>query len=157
MAVDKSTVFLCTSKLLHDAHESVLPANVRFEVVNADAFTARQLRGAPVVPVVVVLSFVGDLLSDMLAAPVGWVGAVASASLAPSLVVLEPVYGSAPTRATEPPLQVNPLGAVRALGLLLEHVGETDAAAWVQVACDTLALHTPDRGAAPRPSRSDRP
>ena len=104
------------------------------------------LDGASVAPVVVARSFVGDLLSDLLAVPVGWVGAVASASRGPSLAVFEPVHGSAPTRATESPLQVNPLGAVRALGLLLEHVGETDAAAWVQVACDTLALHTPDRG-----------
>jgi isocitrate/isopropylmalate dehydrogenase len=108
--------------------------------VNADAFITRQPRGVRVVPVVVVLSFVGDLL----AVPAGWPGAVASASLAPYLVVFEPVHGSAPTRATEFPLQDNLLGAVRALGLLLEHVGQADAAAWVQVACDTLALYTPD-------------
>lgn len=146
MAVDKPTVFLWTARLFHNADESVLTVNVHFEVVNADAFLARLLRGASGAPVVVALSFVGDLLSDLLAVPVGWVGAVASASRGPSLAVFEPVHGSAPTRATESPLQVNPLGAVRALGLLLEHVGETDAAAWVQVACDTLALHTPDRG-----------
>lgn len=137
--VDKPTVFRHTAALFRAAAAEVLPADLPWELVNADAFVARALREPGSHDVVVALSFVGDVLSDVLAAAAGGVGAVASASLGPGVAVFEPTHGSAPARAGEQPLRVSPLGAIRAVAMLLDHRDQPAAAQRIRVACDAVA------------------
>jgi isocitrate/isopropylmalate dehydrogenase len=97
-------------------------------------------------PVATALSFVGDLLSDLLAARAGCVGALASAGLGANLAIFAPVHGTAPDLVAQVPLRANPLGAIRAMAMLLDHVGHREKSRVIREACDHENLRTPDAG-----------
>jgi 3-isopropylmalate dehydrogenase len=90
----------------------------------------------------------GDILTDIGAAISGGIGLAASGNIDPSgknPSMFEPVHGSAPDIAGKG--IADPTAAVLSMAMLLEHVGEEEAAGWVQsaVAEDLLA-----RGGQPR-------
>jgi 3-isopropylmalate dehydrogenase len=76
----------------------------------------------------------GDILTDLAAAVVGGLGTAASANLHPGRRpgLFEPVHGSAPDLAGTG--QANPVAAVLSAALLLDDLGEHDAAAAVEAA-----------------------
>lgn len=72
--------------------------------------------------VVATSNLFGDILSDLAAEVTGGLGMAASANLHPGRHALfEPVHGSAPDIAGTG--RANPMGALRCVGLLLEHFG----------------------------------
>ena len=83
-----------------------------------------------------------------LAATVHSIGLAASGTIDPARVnpsMFEPVHGSAPDIAGQN--KADPTAAVLSLAMLLDHVGEHAAAAWVEAgAASDLAV----RGSAPR-------
>lgn len=98
--------------------------------------------------VIVAPNLFGDILSDLAAALTGGLGLAPSASLHPGRAGLfEPVHGSAPDLAGTG--RANPLAAILTAGLMLQELGQRDAAAAVERAvADTLAAGetTPDLG-----------
>jgi 3-isopropylmalate dehydrogenase len=71
----------------------------------------------------------GDILSDLAGAVSGGIGFAASANLNPARTgpsLFEPVHGAAHDIAGTS--TANPLAAIRSVGLMLEHLGEIDAA-----------------------------
>ena len=77
--------------------------------------------------VVVTTNLFGDILSDLGAALAGGLGTAASGNIHPGKVsVFEPIHGSAPKYAGKG--VASPVAAIGALALLLEHVGQPDAA-----------------------------
>lgn len=77
--------------------------------------------------VVVTTNLFGDILSDLGAALAGGLGTAASGNIHPGRVsVFEPIHGSAPKYAGKN--VASPIAAIGALALLLEHLGERDAA-----------------------------
>jgi 3-isopropylmalate dehydrogenase len=81
--------------------------------------------------VVVTTNLFGDILSDLGAALCGGLGAGASANIHPGRVsVFEPIHGSAPKYAGKG--IASPIGAIGALALLLEHVGEHEGRAAIE-------------------------
>jgi tartrate dehydrogenase/decarboxylase/D-malate dehydrogenase len=77
--------------------------------------------------VVVASNLFGDILTDLAAALQGGMGMAASASVGDGRVaVFEPVHGSAPDIAGQG--IANPLGAIWSASLMLDHLGEADAA-----------------------------
>jgi 3-isopropylmalate dehydrogenase len=79
--------------------------------------------------VIVTDNLFGDILSDLAAAVTGGIGYAASANLNPlrtNASIFEPVHGAAHDIAGQG--RANPLAAVASLELLLEHVGEFEAA-----------------------------
>jgi tartrate dehydrogenase/decarboxylase/D-malate dehydrogenase len=79
--------------------------------------------------VVVASNLFGDVLTDIAAELQGGMGMAASASLAPGSDtpgVFEPVHGSAPDIAGRG--IANPLGAIWSASLMLDHLGEPEAA-----------------------------
>ena len=86
--------------------------------------------------VVVTDNLFGDILTDLGGAISGGVGFAASANLNPSRTgpsMFEPVHGTAPDIAGQQ--KANPIAAIISAGLMLEALGEPDAAARVQKAC----------------------
>lgn len=80
--------------------------------------------------VIVTTNLFGDILSDLGAALAGGLGSAASANVHPGRVSLfEPIHGSAPKYAGQD--VASPVGAIGAVGMMLEHLGEHDAAAAV--------------------------
>jgi 3-isopropylmalate dehydrogenase len=102
--------------------------------------------------VVVTDNLFGDILTDIGAAIAGGIGLAASGNVDATRTnpsMFEPVHGSAPDIAGQG--KADPTATVLSVALLLEHLGEQDAAARVEaaVAADLLS-----RGGAPR-STSD--
>jgi 3-isopropylmalate dehydrogenase len=91
--------------------------------------------------VVVTDNLFGDILTDLGGAIAGGVGFAASANLNPARSgpsMFEPVHGTAPDIAGQQ--KANPIAAIISAGLMLEFLGEDDAAARVAAACTS-----PDR------------
>ncbi|HJR26287.1 MAG TPA: isocitrate/isopropylmalate family dehydrogenase, partial [Acidimicrobiales bacterium] len=84
----------------------------------------------------------GDILTDLAGAVAGGHGLSASANLNPTRTgpsMFEPVHGSAPDIAGRN--TANPVAAILSAALMLDHLGEGDAAARVRKACaDTATL-----------------
>lgn len=75
----------------------------------------------------------GGILSDEAGAVAGSIGMLASASVGDGPGIFEPVHGSAPSHAGKD--DVNPIGTVRALAMLLDHaLGLAEPAAAVEAA-----------------------
>jgi homoisocitrate dehydrogenase len=76
--------------------------------------------------VIVAPNLYGDILSDAAAALVGGLGLAPSANVGDAFVLCEPVHGSAPDIAGQG--VANPVAAIRAAALLLDALGEGQAA-----------------------------
>jgi len=79
--------------------------------------------------VVVASSLFGDILTDLGPAVVGGIGIAPSGNLNPSgesLSMFEPVHGSAPDIAGKG--IANPIGQIWSAAMMLEHLGQKDAA-----------------------------
>jgi tartrate dehydrogenase/decarboxylase/D-malate dehydrogenase len=97
--------------------------------VLVDALAARMVSNPASLDVVVASNLFGDVLTDIAAELQGGMGMAASASVAPGADtpgIFEPVHGSAPDIAGRG--IANPFGATWSAVLMLEHLGEQDAA-----------------------------
>jgi 3-isopropylmalate dehydrogenase len=98
--------------------------------------------------VVVTCNMFGDIVTDIGAALQGGLGMAASGNIHPGKTsMFEPVHGSAPKYAGQD--KANPLGAVLTAALMLEHLGEKEAARRVEdavAACVRDLRTTPDLG-----------
>jgi 3-isopropylmalate dehydrogenase len=80
--------------------------------------------------VIVTTNLFGDILTDLGAVIQGGMGSAASGNIHPGRVsMFEPIHGSAPDIAGQG--IANPVGAIAALGMMLDHLGETEASAAV--------------------------
>src|SRR6185295_1882132 len=82
--------------------------------------------------VLVMENLFGDVISDLCAGLVGGLGLVPGANLGARCAVFEAVHGSAPDRAGKG--LANPTAVVRSAAMLLDHVGERDAARRIESA-----------------------
>jgi len=154
------------------AREVAGEAGVVLDYVHADAACLYLVSDPARFDVVVTDNLFGDILTDLGAAVAGGLGTAASANLNPGggsgrrpPSLFEPVHGSAPDIAGTG--TANPVAAVLSAALLLEHLGELEAAAAVEAAAvaalpgaggySTQALGeriaTAVTGGEPRPSR----
>ena len=117
---------------------------VSYERVLVDALAARIVRDPASIDVVVASNLFGDILTDLAAAIQGGMGMAASANLAPGSRrpgLFEPVHGSAPDIAGRG--VANPAGAIWSASLLLEHLGEADAAGALMRALEDVCRDGP--------------
>src|SRR2546427_5140147 len=87
--------------------------------------------------VIVTDNLFGDILTDLAGALAGGIGLAASANLNPDRSgpsLFEPVHGSAPDIAGTG--TANPLAAIKSAALMLDFLGEADAASRITKACD---------------------
>ena len=100
--------------------------------------------------VIVTDNLFGDILTDLGGAVSGGIGFASSANLDPSRKapsMFEPIHGSAPDIAGQN--KANPTAAVRSAAMMLEFLGEADAAERIRKACAAtteLTASTPDIG-----------
>jgi 3-isopropylmalate dehydrogenase len=86
--------------------------------------------------VIVTDNLFGDILTDLGGAVSGGIGQASSANLNPARTgpsMFEPVHGSAPDIAGQN--KANPVAAILSAAMMLEFLGETDAAARIKKAC----------------------
>lgn len=105
--------------------------DVETRFVNVDAFCVLALEAPGQFDVVVTDNLFGDIITDLGAVLQGGMGVAAGANLNPEGVsMFEPIGGSAPAWAGTG--KINPIAAVAAVGMLLEHLGEDEAARRVE-------------------------
>jgi tartrate dehydrogenase/decarboxylase/D-malate dehydrogenase len=117
---------------------------VRYERVLVDALAARMVRNPESLDVVVGSNLFGDILTDLAAAIQGGMGMAASANTAPGTDapgLFEPVHGSAPDIAGQG--IGNPAGAIWSASLMLDYLGEREAAARVMGALEDVCREGP--------------
>lgn len=85
--------------------------------------------------VLVTESMFGDILSDLGGGTVGGVAFCAGGNIGDDCAYFEPIHGSAPQMAGRD--LANPVSAILAAAMMLEHVGEPDAARTVHTAVQT--------------------
>jgi tartrate dehydrogenase/decarboxylase / D-malate dehydrogenase len=118
--------------------------DVELTSYHVDALAARFVTAPESLDVVVGSNLFGDVLTDLGGALQGSLGLPASANLNPERVhpsMFEPVHGSAPRRAGQG--VANPMAAIWAGAMLLEHLGETEAAGLVMDALREVARTGP--------------
>ena len=118
---------------------------------HVDALAARMITHPETVDVIVASNLFGDILTDLGGAISGSLGTAPSGNIDPtrkSPSMFEPIHGSAPDIAGRG--IANPIGAVWAGAMMLEHLGEAEAAAKVVGAIEKVTLEgrvqTPDLG-----------
>ena len=97
--------------------------------------------------VLVTTNLFGDILSDEASALCGGLGLAPSGNIGEQAAIFEPVHGSAPDIAGKG--IANPLAAVLAAAMMLDHIGEDGLAARVRTAVHTVLARgvlTPDLG-----------
>ncbi len=118
------------------------------DAMYVDAMAMDLVRRPERYQVIVAPNLFGDIISDLAAEITGGLGLAPSANIHPGRHALfEPVHGSAPDIAGQG--KANPLGAIRCVGLLLEHFGDTAGAERVHdavVASIREGAATPDLG-----------
>jgi tartrate dehydrogenase/decarboxylase/D-malate dehydrogenase len=112
--------------------------DVRMDQFHIDILTAHFVLKPDWFDVVVASNLFGDILSDLGPACTGTIGIAPSGNINPtgtSPSLFEPVHGSAPDIAG---LGIaNPVGQIWSGAMMLEHLGEADAAAAIVRACET--------------------
>ncbi len=123
---------------------------VELESVLIDALSARMVLAPSSVDVIVASNLFGDILSDLAAAVAGSIGIAPSANVNPDRSVpsmFEPVHGTAPDIVGKG--IANPVGALWAGAMMLDHLGEAEGARTLTAAFEgALAdgVSTPDLG-----------
>jgi 3-isopropylmalate dehydrogenase len=121
------------------AGEVAAEAGLPLEYAHVDAACLYLVDDPKRFDVIVTDNLFGDILSDLGAALTGGLGVAPSGNLNPDRTgpsVFEPVHGSAPDIAGTG--RANPAGAVLSAALMLDHLGETEAAADLDAAVSTV-------------------
>ncbi|MDK2866254.1 MAG: isocitrate dehydrogenase [Clostridiales bacterium] len=116
--------------------------DVDLEAVIVDNMAMQLVMTPSKYQVIVTTNLYGDILSDLSAGLVGGLGLVPGANLNDDMAVFEPVHGSAPDIAGRD--LANPTACILSGVMLLEHLGEIEAAhSLYQAVVDTL--NTPSK------------
>jgi tartrate dehydrogenase/decarboxylase/D-malate dehydrogenase len=125
--------------------------DVRVDKYHIDILTAQFVLHPDWFDVVVASNLFGDILSDLGPACTGTIGIAPSGNINPEgrfPSLFEPVHGSAPDIAGKG--IANPVGQIWAAAMMLEHLGQTEAAAAIVRAIEQVlqepALRTGDLG-----------
>src|SRR2546427_109642 len=127
-------------------------SDVRVSNYHVDALAARMITQPESLDVVVASNLFADILTDLGGALQGSLGLAASANLNPTgrlgPPIFEPVHGSAPDIAGQG--IANPIAAIWAAALMMEHLGEPLASQRIMEALKTVTaegrIRTPDLG-----------
>lgn len=129
--------------------------DVDTETLLVDAAAMNFIRRPQSFDVVVASNLFGDILSDISAILAGSIGMAASANINPGRAhpsMFEPVHGSAPDIVGMG--IVNPLAAILSASMMLEHLGESEAAKGIDAAIAAVLargdIRTPDLGGTSR-------
>ena len=107
-------------------------SEVEVEELHVDAAAMQLIRRPESFDIIVTTNMFGDILSDEAAALVGGLGFAAGANIGDRYGMFEPVHGSAPKYAGKN--KVNPIATILASKMMLEYLGENEAAKKIEKA-----------------------
>jgi isocitrate dehydrogenase (NAD+) len=144
----KANILKYTSGLFLDVAREVAERypDIEFDEKIIDATCMHMVMDPHQFDVVVTTNMFGDILSDLTAGLVGGLGLIPGANVGKDAALFEAVHGSAPDIAGKN--LANPAAVIMAGVMMLQHLGETDAANRVQAALekviDASEFVTPD-------------
>ncbi len=147
--VHKANVLRATCGLFRQAAFEVAETYPLIEVEEmlVDTAAMRLITEPERFDVILTTNLFGDILSDEAAALVGGLGLAPSVNLGDGEAIFEPVHGSAPDIAGRG--IANPIATFLAVAMLLDYLGQDDAAGRVRVAVEGVLRdgpRTPDLG-----------
>ena len=155
----KSNAMQHTMVLWDEAIEAVAARypSVSWRKYHVDALAARMVTDPASIDVIVASNLFGDILTDLGAAVSGSLGVAPGANINPERThpsMFEPIHGSAPDIAGQG--IANPIGAIWAGALMLDHLGATGAHDRIIAAIERVLAangpRTPDLGGTARTS-----
>ncbi|HEX2956370.1 MAG TPA: 3-isopropylmalate dehydrogenase [Chitinispirillaceae bacterium] len=125
--------------------------DVHINKYHVDAMCMALVQKPQLFDVVVCSNMFGDIISDLTGAIAGSIGLAPSSNLNPERLypsLFEPVHGSAPDIAGKG--IANPLAAIRSAAMMLDFLGEAQAAAMIEKVVESCVMEsrvlTPDLG-----------
>jgi len=127
-AVHKANIMKLSDGLFLESARTVAGdyPDIEFEDMIVDAMCMKLVQSPENYDVLVLPNLYGDIVSDLCAGLVGGLGVAPGANIGVESAVFEPVHGSAPKHAGLN--RVNPLAILLSGVMMLQHLGENDAA-----------------------------
>jgi isocitrate dehydrogenase (NAD+) len=137
-AVHKANIMKITDGLFLDCCRKVRAQypTIEYEEMIIDNCAMQLVLRPQRFDVLVMDNLYGDILSDLCAGLVGGLGVVPGANIGDREAVFEPVHGTAPDIVGKG--LANPTAMIISAGLMLEHLGEPEAAARLRRAVDEV-------------------
>ena len=132
--VHKGNILRITDGIFKDAiKEAALKhPSITLDDLHIDAATMQLIKKPEIFDVIVTTNLFGDILSDEAAQVTGSLGLAAGANIGKTYGMFEPVHGSAPKYAGKN--RVNPTATIMAASMMLDYLGEKEAAAKIEKA-----------------------
>lgn len=126
--VHKANILKCTTGLFLDTGRAVAKEypGIAFTDMIVDACSMKMVMDPKAFDVIVTTNLFGDILSDLSSGLVGGLGLTAGSNIGKTAALFEAVHGSAPDIAGKD--IANPVAVIMAGAMMLDHVGELDAA-----------------------------
>ncbi|HLF98449.1 MAG TPA: isocitrate/isopropylmalate family dehydrogenase [Methylococcaceae bacterium] len=146
--VHKANILKCTSGLFLEIGREIAAEypDIAFDDIIVDACCMKMVMNPAAFDVLVTTNLFGDILSDLAAGLIGGLGLTAGANIGTSAALFEAVHGSAPDIAGKG--IANPVAMIMAGVMMLEHLGEPDAARRIENAVRAVVAEgkevTPD-------------
>lgn len=127
-AVHKANIMKLSDGLFLESARRVAQdfPDIEFEDMIVDAMCMKLVQSPENYDVLVLPNLYGDIVSDLCAGLVGGLGVAPGANIGTEAAVFEPVHGSAPKHAGLN--RVNPLAIILSGVMMLQHLGEMEAA-----------------------------
>ena len=137
-AVHKANIMKCTDGLFLEVARKVAAdyPDVEFEDRIVDNMCMQLVQKPHLYDVLVMPNLYGDIISDLCAGLVGGLGVAPGANIGTGGAIFEPVHGSAPKYAGQN--KVNPMAMILSAAMMLNHLGETEAARRVHRALEEV-------------------
>ncbi len=127
-AVHKANIMKLSDGLFLESARNIASEypQIEFEDMIVDAMCMKLVQTPEKYDVLVLPNLYGDIVSDLCAGLVGGLGVAPGANIGEDAAVFEPVHGSAPKHAGHN--RINPLAIIMSGVLMLQHIGENEAA-----------------------------
>jgi isocitrate dehydrogenase (NAD+) len=134
----KANILRVTDGIFNNAVKEVALKypDVAVDDVHIDAATMQLIKKPETFDVIVTTNLFGDILSDEAAQVTGSLGLAAGANIGETYGMFEPVHGSAPKYTGQN--RVNPTATIMAASMMLDYLGEKEAATKIEKAVMTV-------------------
>jgi isopropylmalate/isohomocitrate dehydrogenase-like protein len=128
----KANILRITGGIFKDAVKAVALKypDVKVDDVHIDAITMHLIKKPETFDVIITTNLFGDVISDEAAQVTGSLGLAAGANIGNAYGMFEPVHGSAPKYTGQN--RVNPTATIMAAQMMLDYLGEKEAAAKIE-------------------------
>lgn len=139
--VTKANIMKLTDGLFLDVARKIAAEEypeMTFDEILVDNMAMQLVMNPKQFDVIVTQNLYGDILSDLMAGLIGGLGIIPGANIGEEIAIFEAVHGSAPDITGKG--IANPTALILSACLMLEHIGQDEAAAQIRLAVNTVLM-----------------